>query len=106
MDRYPEYVFLQTQPQLYEYLKEDQPELYGQIKERAKDGQWEPNGVMWLESDCNLVSGESLVRQMLFGTRYFREEFGIECSSLWLPDVFGFTGALPQIMKQFESIHL
>ncbi len=101
MDRYPEYVFLQTQPQLYEYLKEDNPEIYGQIKDRVKQGQWEPDGVMWLESDCNLVSGESLVRQMLFGTRFFQHEFGINCSSLWLPDVFGFTGALPQIMKQF-----
>ncbi|WP_054950628.1 alpha-mannosidase [Numidum massiliense] len=100
MERYPEYVFLQTQPQLYDYLKTDYPELYAEIKERVREGRWEAAGGMWVEADCNLPSGESLVRQLLFGTRFFREEFGSECRYLWLPDVFGYSWALPQILRK------
>ncbi|GJM77454.1 hypothetical protein HMSSN036_96700 [Paenibacillus macerans] len=100
MEMFPEYVFLQTQPQLYEYLKQDYPELYEQIKERVKEGRWEAAGGMWLEADCNLTSGESLVRQLLYGTRFLREEFGAECTYLWLPDVFGYSWALPQILRK------
>ncbi len=100
MERFPEYLFLQTQPQLYDYIKTDYPELYEQIKERVKEGRWEAGGGMWLEADCNIPSGESLVRQLLMGTRFFREEFGAESSYLWLPDVFGYSWALPQILKK------
>ncbi|WP_284640055.1 alpha-mannosidase [Paenibacillus silviterrae] len=100
MERYPEYVFLQTMPQLYAYVKSDYPELYTQIKERVQEGRWEAGGAMWLEADCNLTSGESLVRQLLYGTRFFREEFGVECKYLWLPDVFGYSWALPQILRK------
>ncbi len=100
MDQFPEYVFLQTQPQLYEYIKEDYPQIYAQIKEKIREGRWEADGGMWLEADCNLTSGESLVRQILYGTRFFREEFGVECTYLWLPDVFGYSWALPQILKK------
>jgi alpha-mannosidase len=100
MEKYPEYVFLQTQPQLYEYIKQDYPEIYEQIKERVKEGRWEAGGAMWLEADCNLTSGESLVRQILYGTRFLRKEFNVECSYLWLPDVFGYSWALPQILKK------
>jgi len=100
MELFPDYVFLQTQPQLYEYVKNDFPEIYEKIKERVKEGRWEAGGGMWLEADCNLTSGESLVRQLLFGTRLFREEFGAECRYLWLPDVFGYSWALPQILKK------
>ncbi|WP_372630833.1 alpha-mannosidase [Cohnella sp.] len=100
MEMFPDYVFLQTQPQLYEYVKNDFPDLYEKIKERVKEGRWEAAGGMWLEADCNLTSGESLVRQLLFGTRLFREEFGSECRYLWLPDVFGYSWALPQILKK------
>lgn len=100
MDRFPEYVFLQSQPQLYAYLKEDFPELYERIKERVKSGNWEPTGAMWLESDCNIPSGESLVRQIMIGKRFFREEFGVDNRVLWLPDVFGYSWALPQILKR------
>lgn len=100
MELFPEYVFLQTQPQLYEYIKKDYPEIYAQIKERVKEGRWEAAGGMWLEADCNLTSGESLVRQLLYGTRLFREEFGRECTYLWLPDVFGYSWALPQILRK------
>jgi alpha-mannosidase len=100
MERYPDYVFLQTQPQLYEYVKQDFPELYEAIRERVKEGRWEAAGGMWLEADCNLTSGESLVRQLLYGTRFLREEFGVDCTYLWLPDVFGYSWALPQILKK------
>ncbi|MCP1311141.1 alpha-mannosidase [Paenibacillus tyrfis] len=100
MELYPDYVFLQTQPQLYEYLQTDYPALYEQIRERIAEGRWEAGGAMWLEADCNLTSGESLVRQLLYGTRFFREQFGVECRYLWLPDVFGYSWALPQILKK------
>lgn len=100
MEKYPEYVFIQSQPQLYDYLKGDYPELYEQIRKRVKEGRWEAGGAMWLEADCNIPSGESLVRQILMGTRFLRKEFGVECTYLWLPDVFGYNWALPQILKK------
>ncbi len=100
MEKYPEYIFLQSQPQLYEYIKEDYPDIYQQIKERVTEGKWEVEGGMWLEADCNLTSGESLVRQLLMGTRFMEREFGVKCKYLWLPDVFGYSWALPQIMKK------
>lgn len=99
MERYPEYFFLQSQPQLYQYVKEDCPELYEKIKEKIAEGRWEPDGGMWVEADCNIPSGESLVRQFLYGMRFFEKEFGKRCEYLWLPDVFGYSWALPQIMK-------
>ncbi|SFL45610.1 alpha-mannosidase [Gracilibacillus orientalis] len=104
MEQYPDYIFLQTQPQLYEYIKHDYPDIYQQMKTRIKEGRWEPEGGMWLEADCNLTSGESLVRQLLHGTRFFKEEFGKDCEYLWLPDVFGYSWALPQILKK-SGIH-
>ena len=100
MTQYPEYIFLQSTPQLYEYVKQDYPELYDRILENIKAGKWEVTGGMWVEADCNIPSGESLVRQFLFGTRYMRDELGAECSILWLPDVFGYSWALPQIIAK------
>lgn len=100
MERYPEYIFLQTQPQLYEYVKNDYPELYEAIKQKVKDGSWEVDGGMWLEADCNIPSGESLVRQILVGSRFIKEEFNKDVEYLWLPDVFGYSWALPQILKK------
>lgn len=100
MDEYPEYRFMSSQPVLYTFVKERYPELYKEIKRRAAEGRWEPEGGMWLEADCNLTSGESLVRQFLYGKRFFQEEFGVDSRVLWLPDVFGYSGALPQIMKK------
>lgn len=100
MDEYPHYRFMSSQPQLYLFLKERYPELYARVKERVREGRWEPEGGMWVEADCNLTSGESLVRQFLHGKRFFRDEFGVENRILWLPDVFGYSGALPQIMKE------
>jgi alpha-mannosidase len=100
MEKFPEYIFLQTQPQLYEYIKSDYPEIYEQIQKRVAERRWEADGGMWLEADCNVTSGESLVRQLLMGTRFLRKEFGVECKYLWLPDVFGYSWALPQILKK------
>ncbi|SHJ86863.1 alpha-mannosidase [Anaerocolumna jejuensis DSM 15929] len=100
MEEYPNYKFMSSQPQLYYFLKERYPELYARLKERVKEGRWEPEGGMWVEADCNLTSGESLVRQFLHGKKFFKEEFGVDNRVLWLPDVFGYSGALPQIMKK------
>lgn len=100
MEEYPNYKFMSSQPQLYVFLKERYPEVYEKVKERVKEGRWIPEGGMWLEADCNLTSGESLVRQFLYGKQFFKEEFGIDSKLLWLPDVFGYSGALPQIMKE------
>ena len=100
MEEYPNYKFMSSQPQLYYFLKERYPELFERIKDRVKEGRWEPEGGMWVEADCNLTSGESLVRQFIYGKRFFKEEFGVDNRILWLPDVFGYSGALPQIMKK------
>ncbi|ALX50126.1 alpha-mannosidase [Lentibacillus amyloliquefaciens] len=101
MEKYPDYIFLQTQPQLYEYIKNDYPEIYADIKNRVKEGRWEVGGVMWLEPDNNIPSGESLVRQILKGQAFFDKEFGNSSFKyLWLPDVFGYSWALPQILKK------
>lgn len=99
MDEFDEYIFLQTQPQLYQYLKTDSPELYERMKARIAEGRWEADGGMWLEADCNLSSGEALTRQFLYGMRFLMQEFGCRCQYLWLPDVFGYSGALPQILR-------
>lgn len=100
MKEYPEYIFLSSQPQLYRYVQERMPEVFEQIRNRVREGRWEPEGGMWLEADCNLASGEALVRQILMGKRYFKNEFGVDNKILWLPDAFGFSAALPQIMKK------
>ncbi len=100
MEEYPGYKFMSSQPQLYMFLKERYPELYERVKERVKEKRWEPEGGMWVEADCNLTSGESLVRQFMHGKRFFKEEFGVDNRILWLPDVFGYSGALPQIMRK------
>ena len=100
MKRYPEYVFMSSSPQLYLFMKEQAPELYEEIKERVKEGRWEVDGAMWLEPDGNLLSGESFIRQLIYGKRFFKEEFGVDSRTLWLPDVFGYSAALPQILKK------
>ncbi|HIU76249.1 MAG TPA: alpha-mannosidase [Candidatus Pelethocola excrementipullorum] len=100
MEEYDDFLFLQTQPQLYQYIKEDAPDIYSKIKQRVKDGTWEVDGAMWVEADCNISSGEALVRQITEGVSFFKDEFGVSCRHLWLPDVFGYSSALPQILKQ------
>ncbi|HEY8600218.1 MAG TPA: alpha-mannosidase [Thermomicrobiales bacterium] len=99
MEEYPEYHFTQSQPQLYQWIKEDEPTLYAQVAARVAEGRWEPTGVMWLEPDTNVPSGESLVRQCIYGMRFFEEEYGQRTTVLWLPDVFGYSWALPQILR-------
>jgi len=98
MERYPDYHYSQSQPQVLQWLKEDVPELYAQVKQRVAEGRFEPVGAMWVEADCNLTSGESLVRQIMHGTRFWQQEFGVKPRHIWLPDVFGYSAALPQIM--------
>jgi alpha-mannosidase len=100
MDDYPDYVFAASQPAQYEWMKELHPDLYRRIKAKVVAGRWEPIGAMWVEADCNLPSGESLVRQLLHGKRFFMREFGYETKVLWLPDVFGYPGNLPQLMGE------
>ncbi len=99
---FPDFRFTQSQPQLYRYIQEDQPEMFAQIKQAVAAGRWEPIGGMWVEADCNLSGGESLARQLLLGRAYFREQFGegADTAVLWLPDVFGYAWNLPQLMKQ------
>lgn len=100
MEEYPNYKFMSSQPQLYKFVKQRYPELMDKIKEKISNGEWEAEGGMWLESDCNVVSGESLVRQFLHGKTFFKDEFGVDSKILWLPDVFGYSAALPQILKK------
>jgi alpha-mannosidase len=99
MQCYPEYKFLQSQPQLYEFTEKYYPQVFQSIKEAIEQGRWEAGGGMWVEADCNVPSSESLIRQFLLGKTYFNEKFGKESRFLWLPDVFGYSGNLPQIMK-------
>lgn len=100
MEQYPEYIFTQSQAQLYQFVKENHPTLYEEIRKRVKEGRWDVTGSMWVEADCNLSSGESLVRQILLGKNFYRDEFGIDTDVLWLPDVFGYAAALPQILQK------
>jgi alpha-mannosidase len=101
MDRYPEFTFMTSQPILLDFVREKAPHLFRRIKERIREGRWETEGGMWLESDCNLTSGESMIRQILYGKEFLRRQFGVRTSEvLWLPDAFGYSAALPQIMKQ------
>src|SRR6476646_2025597 len=99
MDRYPEFRFACSQAQQYDWIRRRNPELYGRIRARVESGQWLPVGGTWVEPDCNLPSGESLVRQFLHGQRFFEREFGGRCPEFWNPDVFGYNGQLPQIMR-------
>ncbi len=100
MDEFPEYIFMSSQPQLYKYVQKNAPEIFERIRDRVREGRWEPEGAMFVEADCNIISGESMVRQILAGSRYFRQEFGVSNRILWLPDVFGYSAALPQIMRR------
>ena len=97
MDDYPEYRFAASSAQHYAWVEESQPALFDRITERVERGQWVPVGGMWVEADMNMPSGESLVRQIVFGQRYFEEKFGQRCEEAWIPDVFGYPAGLPQV---------
>ena len=96
----PNYVFNGSQPQQYEFIKEKSPELFEKIKQAVERGNIEPQGGMWVEPDTNLPCGESLIRQCFYGKNFFKQEFQKDVKTLWLPDVFGYTAALPQIIKK------
>lgn len=102
MEQYPDYHFTQSQPQLYDYMRQDYPELFESVKKLVKEGRWEVIGGMWVEADCNISGPESLARQFLLGRTFFREHFGPDAESpvLWLPDVFGYSWSLPQLIKE------
>jgi len=98
MEQYPEFVFLQSAPYHADVTRKEYPSIFKAIKRRVAEGRWEPNGAMWVEPDCNVPSGEAFVRQLLYGQLATREMFGYTSDTLWLPDVFGYSGALPQIL--------
>lgn len=100
MDRYPDFKYTHTQAYTYETLEKYYPEVFSELKEKIKNGQFEPVGGMYVEPDCNIPSAESLIRQCLYGQKYFREKFGITVNNCWLPDVFGNSWILPQILKK------
>ncbi|GAA2623478.1 glycoside hydrolase family 38 C-terminal domain-containing protein [Streptomyces spororaveus] len=99
MDQHPEFVFAMSQAQQLDWIKTYRPELFERIKKKIAEGQFVPVGGMWVESDTNMVGGEAMVRQFLYGKKFFLDEFGIETQNVWLPDSFGYTAAMPQIVK-------
>ncbi|QFP75690.1 glycoside hydrolase family 38 C-terminal domain-containing protein [Deinococcus sp. AJ005] len=99
MEQYPDFTFNQSSAQLYGYVEEDAPELFGRIQQRVQEGRWDVVGGMWVEPDGNLISGESWARQLLYGQRYFAEKFGKAARVCWLPDTFGYAANLPQLLR-------
>ncbi|MGW7114610.1 alpha-mannosidase, partial [Streptomyces xanthophaeus] len=99
MDGHPEFVFAMSQAQQLDWIKTYRPELFERIKKKIADGQFVPVGGMWVESDTNMVGGEAMARQFLYGKKFLLDEFGIETHNVWLPDSFGYTAAMPQIVK-------
>lgn len=99
IERYPEYKYIQSQPAAYEFCRDQYPELFERIKAAVKKGQWIADGAMYVEPDTNMSSGEALIRQLLYGKRFYQDELGVDSKVLWLPDTFGYTAALPQILK-------
>ena len=98
MDADPNYRFVCSQAQHYAWIEEDDPALFERICDHVAGGQFIPVGGMWVESDMNLPSGESIVRQLMFGQRYFESRFGVRCTEVWIPDVFGYPAGLPQVL--------
>ncbi|HSV72778.1 MAG TPA: glycoside hydrolase family 38 C-terminal domain-containing protein [Chthonomonadales bacterium] len=100
MEEFPHYHFVCSQAPLFLWLKRDFPTVYERVKRRVAEGRFEPVGGTWVENDCNVVSGESLVRQCLYGQRFFRDELGVRVRVGWLPDVFGYSWAMPQVYRK------
>lgn len=98
LEKFPDYVYGASQPQEFAWLKENHPALYAKVKKYVAEGRFELQGGMWCECDTNLTGGESLIRQFLYGTQFWEREFGVRVNNCWLPDVFGYTAALPQII--------
>ena len=99
MEQYPDYKFVQSSSCHSNMIRENYPDLFKQIQEKVKEGRYEPNGAVWVECDCNITSGESMIRQFLWGQRFTQKYFGYTSNSFWLPDTFGYSAAIPQIMK-------
>jgi len=99
MEEYPEHRFLQSQAYLWQTVKTHYPELYERLRAAVRERRMVADGGMWVEADTNIPAGESLIRQILHGKRFFKEELGTESELLWLPDCFGYSAALPQIMR-------
>lgn len=100
MDRYPDFKYTHTQPYVYETLEKYYPDVFEELKEKVKNGQFEPVGAMYVEPDCNIPSAESLIRQCLYGQLTYKRMFGKTVNNAWLPDVFGNSWILPQILKK------
>jgi alpha-mannosidase len=100
MDKYPGFCYSQSSAQYYKWLEEKYPETFEKVKRKIDEGRWEVVGGTWVESDGNMPSGESLVRQFLHGKRYFKEKFNVDAKIAWMPDSFGYSRTLPQIMKK------
>ena len=98
LEEYPDYVYVQSQPAEYELCRQHYPGLFEKIKKAIADGRWIADGAMYVEPDTNISSGESLIRQLIYGKEYYREVLGTDSHVLWLPDTFGYSGALPQIL--------
>ncbi|WP_413600773.1 alpha-mannosidase [Curtobacterium sp. Curtsp57] len=103
MDRDPDFTFACSSAQQYAWIRDEYPSIFARIKQRVAEGRWIPVGGMWVESDTNLPGGEALARQFVAGKRFFLEEFGVDTPEAWLPDSFGYTGALPQIVRAAGS---
>ncbi len=102
MEEYPDYGFLLCEPPILEWLKELYPNVYERVRSGVSRGHFYPEGGLWVESDTNIPSGESLIRQFVWGKRWFRRELGVDTKLAWMPDTFGFSAALPQIMKKCQ----
>jgi len=100
IDKYPNYIFGASQAQLFDWIKQEEPILYERVKKAVADGRIELQGGMWTENDCNIPNGESIIRQFLYGEKFFKDEFGKRCKMVLLPDVFGYPASLPQIMRK------
>jgi alpha-mannosidase len=103
MDEYPDFVFSCSSAQQFAWIKEFYPELFGRIREKVRSGQFVPVGGMWVESDTNMPGGEAMARQFIEGKGFFLSEFGVDCQEAWLPDSFGYSAALPQIVTSAGS---
>ena len=103
MDEYPDFVFSCSSAQQLAWMKDFYPELFGRIREKVVSGQFVPVGGMWVESDTNMPGGEAMARQFIEGKSFFLKEFGVDCQEAWLPDSFGYSAALPQIVKAAGS---
>lgn len=99
IEKYPDYIFGASQAQLYQWIKEGQPYLYKKVQDLAKTNNWDVQGATWVEMDSNLICGESMVRQFYYGKDFFKKEFNKDMKIFWVPDSFGYSGCLPQVMK-------